>query len=332
MPIQISIIGLGEIGTSLGLALKYQKDDLFRVGSDRHKYSEENAAAKGVVDKVIHPLIDAVADADIVVLALPADQTGEILHLIGRDLKPHAAVLDFSLNRAASLQLAKKTLQDPSHYLGIYPAINAVYFDEAGNEHHTAHEDLFKNGSFVIAPAADTDPSAVKLASDLASLVGAYSFFTEPAELDGMISMIETLPKMLSVALLNTVWAQPGWSEARKMAGKTFAAMTRSNSLPRTPEQLAEEILGNRENSLRMINEYVSQLKNLRDLIQSSDQQSLTALFKEAQSGRENWLTDYQAGKWRQEKAADFKAPSFGDYMGQMFLGGLARRKKDSVD
>ncbi len=329
MTVQISIIGLGEIGTSLGLALRYHKADLKRIGSDLHKYAEENALSKDAVDQVIHPIINATADADIILLAIPANQTEETLRLIGPELKPHAAVLDFSPNREKGAKLAAQYLKDPGHYLGVYPAVNAAYLDEIGNEHHTAHEDLFKSGSFVIAPDATTDPSVVKLASDLASLVGAYSFFTDPAELDGMIALIDTLPKLLSATLPGTASAQAGWKEARKMAGKQFAVMTRLDSQPRTPEQLADEILGNRENLLRLINDYISRFKTMRDLIQSDDRQGLVSAFKEVWAGRESWIADYTAGKWRQEPHSTFKAPSFGDYLGHMFLGGLAGRKKE---
>ena len=58
--IQIAIIGLGEIGTSLGLALKYQKDEIYRVGMDVHKYATDNASEKGAVDRVSRNLLDAV--------------------------------------------------------------------------------------------------------------------------------------------------------------------------------------------------------------------------------------------------------------------------------
>lgn len=329
MTVQVSIIGLGEIGTSLGLALRYQKADLKRIGSDLHKYAEENALAKDAVDQVIHPIIMATADADIILLAIPANQLEETLRLIGQELKPNAAVLDFSPNRVKGAQLAAQYLKEPSHYLGVYPAINASYLDEVGDEHHTAHEDLFKSGSFIIAPDATTDPSVVKLASDLASLVGAYSFFTDPSELDGMVALIDTLPKLLSSSLLSAALTQTGWKEARKMAGKQFAVMTRLDSQPRTPEQLADEILGNRDNTLRLMNDYVFQLKSMRDLIQSGDRQGLVGVFKEGWAGRESWISDYTAGKWRQETQSTFKAPSFGDYLGQMFLGGLAGKKKE---
>ena len=58
MPVQITLIGLGQIGTSMGMALAAHKDSLLRVGHDRKVDAERAAEKLGAIDKSIHNLPD----------------------------------------------------------------------------------------------------------------------------------------------------------------------------------------------------------------------------------------------------------------------------------
>lgn len=74
MTTQITIIGLGQIGTSIGLALAKQKESILRVGHDKESKTARTAKKMGAVDKVFINLFSAVENADFIVLALPLDQ------------------------------------------------------------------------------------------------------------------------------------------------------------------------------------------------------------------------------------------------------------------
>ena len=63
MQLQLTLIGLGEIGASVGLALRYQKKDIFRVGLDSRKSAEEAAKRVDAADKIEHSYADAVKKA-----------------------------------------------------------------------------------------------------------------------------------------------------------------------------------------------------------------------------------------------------------------------------
>ena len=326
---EIAIIGLGEIGTSFGLALKYQKTDLHRVGYDSHKYAQDNALNTDAIDRIGRGIIDAVKNADIIILALPADQVEDVLKLIGQDLKKDAVVLDTSPIKSAAIQWAKQYLKQPSHFIGIYPTVKVDYLSELSNEYHTAHEDLFKDASMMIAPGENTDPSVVKLASDLGSLVGAHSMFIDPLELNGLLSGINNLPWLLVSSLMSTMLSQNSWIESKKLGGKEFAQMTALMTETRTRKEFAKVMTENRENSLLILNEFILHLKEYRDAIQNRDFTSLESLYDKASKGREKWLEEYSANAWRKEKEDNMQFPSMGDQMGQAFLGGFLRKKKN---
>ncbi len=87
MTVQITLIGTGRVGTSMGLALSKETSQLFRVGHDRQPARSAAAQKMGALDKVHLNLHAAVKEADIVVLSIPVDEIYETLSLIAEDLK-----------------------------------------------------------------------------------------------------------------------------------------------------------------------------------------------------------------------------------------------------
>ena len=75
MTIQISIIGLGKIGASIGLALSPHTGQLSRTGNDIQPKVMQAAQKQGAVDRIEYNLPACVEKADIILLALPIDQT-----------------------------------------------------------------------------------------------------------------------------------------------------------------------------------------------------------------------------------------------------------------
>ena len=180
-----------------------------------------------------------------------------------------------------------------------------------------------------MAPSTDTEPAVVKLASDLGTLIGAHSAFIDPAELDGLLAAAYDLPLLLSNALMSTLLNQNSWEDCRKLAVKEFVQETDFCAFPYTGKEFTEILSENRENTLRILNDFIVNLKTYRDAIQNRDRAALSSLYEKAEKGREKWLKDYEEGAWRKEKDQKLNVPTAGEMMGQMFLGGLGRKKKE---
>jgi len=112
MPAQITIIGLGQIGASMGLALAAHREIILRVGHDKNKEVEREALKKGAVDKAEHNLPTAVRDARLVVLCLPMSQVRETLKIIAPDLAEGTVVMDTSPVKAVVAKWAKEILPE----------------------------------------------------------------------------------------------------------------------------------------------------------------------------------------------------------------------------
>lgn len=111
--VKITIIGVGAIGTSLGLALKQTDDPPRLIAHDKDPLHTRQALKMGAFDKSEWNLINAVDNADLIVLALPADAVRPTLEAIAADLKPDAVLTDTLSTKADILQMATELL--PPH-------------------------------------------------------------------------------------------------------------------------------------------------------------------------------------------------------------------------
>ncbi len=330
MTIQLTIIGLGQIGASVGLALSGKSDLLSRVGFDRDPKVARQAEKIGAIDSAQGNLSQAVKGADLVLLALPIDQIRETLELIAPDLRENAVVMDTGVLKGAVAAWASELLPENRHYVGLTPAINPVYLHEMGSGIELARADLFQKGRMVIVASSRANSEAVKLATDLIGLLGAKPLFADPVELDGLMSGAHLLPHIMAVALLNATVDEPGWREGRKLAGRPYTEVTAALDLSDTAESLKTSILLNKENMLRVLDNAIAALSSLRNVVEKQEEASLDEWLRNAYEGHERWWKERQAGDWIEDGNPTVDVPEMPSFLGRMF--GIGRKPKPKVN
>jgi hypothetical protein len=116
---------------------------------------------------------------------------------------------------------------------------------------------------------------------------------------------------------------KPGWNDARKLAGRPFAAVTAGIAYHDDVASLGESAIENRENVVRLLNTYISSLINLRNEIEANDRDGLSARLEDSLQGRTRWFNERVAADWLNREAQQIDAPSFGDRLNQMLFGGI---------
>jgi prephenate dehydrogenase len=260
-------------------------------------------------------------------LALPVDQIQDTLKYISEDLKPGAVVINTSPIRAGVSDWVKTFIPAERHFVSMMPAINPIYLAEKSEDLDTPHADLFKNGEMILATGIDTHPDAVKLAADLATLLGSNLYFVDPLEADGISAKVELLPKLVAAALLNTTIGQPGWKDAQRFTSKAFHRSTAPIELLDENKQLGETAILNHENMTVALDQMILNLREIRALIAEKDQKSLTEYLKKGKDGRENWVEHRKTGDW--EKYIGDKPPSSKQMLGGLFGIRPKNRKKE---
>jgi prephenate dehydrogenase len=299
MKTQITILGLGQIGTSIGLALVKHKDKIHRVGHDKYRVTANNAKGVDAVDQITLTLSGAVKDADIVILSLPFQEIYPVLKHIAEDLKDSALVIDTSPLKQPVLQWVEELLPKNCYYVGITPVVNSSFLKELDFGQDTAQPDLFEGCIMAVVSGSSSNEEAVNTAINLVQLLGAAPFFIDPAEIDGLMTMTHIMPRLVAAAMSKVSMDSPGWRESRKIAGKTYAQVTNPIVQDDMPAALAAALIYNQENTSRILNDLIRTLVEFRDL---PDQKQLEEQFQNLQMTRDVWWLDREESRWLEAK------------------------------
>jgi prephenate dehydrogenase len=316
---QITIIGLGQIGASIGMALKDNKN-IKRVGYDKDASVSKAAQSLEVVDE-IKSLPAAVKDAAIVVLSLPLSEMRETLRSIGPWLADNAIVMDTAPIKSGVTQWAKEFIPTGRFYVGLVPGINSNYIASLEFGLNAAMPDLFRKGIFAVDVPPNTPEEVVNFSMDFCRLLGAKPMLTDMLESDGLMTSVHILPQLTAVALLNATIGQPGWQEARKLAGRPFAGVTSGMAYHDDAISLREAVLANRAGTVHALDTLMAAIKGLRDDIEQGNEEGVSMRLNEADKDREAWLDERGQADWLKEGGDQEDMPDFRRLIGQTLFG-----------
>jgi prephenate dehydrogenase len=173
----------------------------------------------------------------------------------------------------------------------------------------------------VVNAPLGTPESVFNLCMELVVLFGAAPLLMDTAEADGLFAAVHLLPQLASSALLEATVDKPGWQEARKLAGRPYASVTAGSAYHDDMLSLADAVLENRENVVRLLNNYLTALLQLRDEIEDNDRVALSQRLETAAGGRIRWLNERSVADWLNHEAQKIDIPSFNERVNQTFFG-----------
>lgn len=314
-------MGLGLIGISIGLALKQSvgQQSFLIVGHDKNIAAAEHARKVKAVDRTDSNLVSAIEAADLVILDLPLPEIRPTLAAIAAALKPGCVVTDTANLKRPVLQAAAELLPAHVFFVGGHPVITA-----ADTSFYKATATLFAKRPYCLTIAPATAAAAAQVVSDLAERLGAAVLYLDPAEHDGVMAGVETLPAIMAAALLATA-RQGAWKEEIKMAGAQLETSTRLTA--ESASLLAQATAGNRDNVLSCLNALGQQLDTWRDLVSSGETAALEEAFSRALAVRGDWMLDRTRPALGVETAALPAHPNI--WMRMLGLGGRQLRGED---
>ena len=328
MPTQVTLIGLGRRGASIGLALRGRSRDLLFVGHDRDPATAKAAQARGAIDRIEWNLPRACEGADLAVLAMPMPGVREALSAAADTFRPDCVVTSLAPLLAPPLAWAAERLPANVYFLAGNFAANPEALADGRDGVEAARPDLFTKGIWAIAPASNCAPAAVKLVTDLAALLGAAPFFVDAAEHDGLSASVDALPALAAVALLRTATLTPGWRERRKLTDREFAAVTAPAAADPAGRLAALEL--NRDNVLRCLDAVLDEMTTLRAAIASGEADKIERLLTDAGEARARWLVERLKGDWQSIEVPAGEMPQARDFLNSLI--GFRRRSSKVVD
>jgi len=214
---RLSIIGVGLLGGSIGLALRSILSDCEIIGYGHRPETLERARQVGAIDRGTGDLKQAVEGADLIILCTPVGLFGDILRGMAGGVKPGALVTDVGSTKASVVAAAGQDLPPGVHFVGSHPMAGS---EKRGVEF--ARADLFQNALCILTPDERTDPKAVSNVEAFWELLGMRTCRMNPAAHDAALAEVSHLPHALAAALV--AMQSPA---AMNLAGKGFLDTTR---------------------------------------------------------------------------------------------------------
>jgi prephenate dehydrogenase len=317
---RMTIVGLGLIGGSLGLALKAAKlTNIEIVGYDTETIAAVDARRRGAVDKTEPTLQRATADAGLVILATPIVAMRQVMEEMASGLRENCVVTDTASTKALVMEWAGQLLPPSVSFVGGHPMAGK---ETAGIANADAK--LFAGKPYCTIPSPNATEGAAKLVVGLVHLIGAQPLFIDAEEHDRYVAAVSHLPLVLSTALFTLARGSPAWPELAALASSGFRDVTR---LASGDPGLSHDIcLTNREAILHWLERMAEELSRYRELLAEGQEEELFKRFTQAQLDRDTYMT---AGPpTRPRVAAD--VPDAGEQLVALLVGErLVRRVRE---
>jgi prephenate dehydrogenase len=274
-PKRISILGVGLLGGSIGLAVKSRLTDCEIVGYGHRRVTLDKALEVGAIDRAAEQLSTAVDESDLVILCTPVGLFRPILQEIAGTLRPGTVVTDVGSTKRSVVRDAEQLLPSTVHFIGSHPMAGS---EKRGVEY--ARTDLFQNALCITTPADRTNPGALETVEHLWRSIGMRITRVTPDDHDRLLAEVSHLPHAVAAALV-AMQSEAGL----KLSGKGFLDATRIAGGDGT---LWRDIfLDNRDNLLASIARLKHELAQVEQMLKNNDTGALAEWLDAAAARRE---------------------------------------------
>jgi prephenate dehydrogenase len=276
---KITLIGVGLLGGSVGLAAKQRSVAARVCGLVRREESIAECLAAGVVDDATLDVAEAVTNADLVILCTPVGRMGELAAALKPHLAADAIVTDVGSVKAGVVAAVEPVLP---RFVGSHPLCGS---EKAGVAN--ARGDLFAGAVCAVTPTDASDTATVETISKFWTALGSRVVNLTAANHDSIVARTSHLPHVLASALVNAVLAQPRAGES-DFLGTGFRDTTRLAS--GEAGMWRDIVLDNAEDIARAMNGIHNELNRLQSALRTNDVEEIEKFFAEGQIARDGWL------------------------------------------
>lgn len=272
---KVTIIGVGLIGASIGMAMRKKNLAKEIVGVARKDATLDVAKNQGAIHSGTKNIKDALKDAELVILAAPVNAIIEAIPLVNSHGKRGAIVTDVGSTKALIVDQAQKNLHPSFLFVGSHPIAGS---EKSGPQFGSA--DLFQNTTCVMTPTEKTNRLAKEKVKHFWIQLGAQVKFMPPIEHDEIFACISHLPHLMAYSLAKSIPEQYLSYTTQSLRDTTRIAGS-------DPKMWNDICISNTKNILKALDEYAKVLGSIRKSIVDADQQALTDIFTQAKVVRE---------------------------------------------
>jgi prephenate dehydrogenase len=278
---RLAIVGTGLIGASVALAAK-RTAGAEVIGYDPDPEALAAAAARGAVDRNVQSLAEAVADAELAVVAAPVAQLAPEVRAVLEASDGGCTVTDVGSTKVGVCSAALGS----DRFVGGHPVCGS---EARGAEHASA--ELFEGATWFLTPLAATDPARHRLVHGFVSSIGATPVAVDPVAHDRLVALTSHLPHALANLLVNQAGANRiDGHDPVAAAGGSLRDMTRVAGA--NPRIWIDIFLENAGPVREALGEHRKQLDRLEQALETGDAGFLAKWIGEASGNRQRMLAE----------------------------------------
>ena len=263
---QITIIGMGHIGSSLARGISQQglAETLIAVDADEDVCAAVDTL--GLADQVMPDAVQGVKGSDLVILCVPSGAIGNVTETIAPFLMPKAIVSDVGSVKGSVIDAVLPHLPEGVSFVPAHPI--------AGTEHsgpESGFAELFHDRWCILTPTPDTPAKAVESVTHLWEACGAKIEIMEPEHHDLVFGITSHLPHLIAYTIVGTATELEDdiQAEVIKFAASGFRGFTRIAASD--PTMWRDVFLNNREAVLESLQRFSEDLAAMQKAIRRGD-------------------------------------------------------------
>ncbi|MGB1236961.1 MAG: bifunctional prephenate dehydrogenase/3-phosphoshikimate 1-carboxyvinyltransferase [Pseudomonadales bacterium] len=280
---QTLIIGLGMIGGSLAKALRESRFSRIVSAYDYHPESLSTGVYLGVIDRAYTDLAEAVAAADLIVLAVPVKATAAVLRAAKAHLREGCVITDVGSTKGSVIEAAREVFGEvPSHFVPGHPIAGSEKSGVAA-----ANSKLFNNHKVIITPHEEADEAASLCVARMWQSCGAEVLQMPVEQHDEVLAATSHLPHLLAFSLVDTLARESQNVDIFRYAAGGFRDFTRIAASD--PTMWSDVCGANKKAILAQIDTFTQGLAVLREAVECDDEQQIKGIFLRARAARERF-------------------------------------------
>jgi len=284
----IAIIGLGLMGGSFALDVKSVISNSIIYGIDSSDLNLSNALELGLIDQAIS--YDDLFKMDLVLIAVPVSHSLIIIPMVLDKINDDALVFDVGSTKETICEVLKNHPKR-SNFLAAHPMAGTEFSGPKA-----AHKGLYLGKTNILCEFEKTNLKLREFALDIFDKLNMKIIYMDPKSHDVHIAYVSHLSHISSFMLGKTVIEkEKNEKNIFDLAGSGFESTVRlAKSLPETWTPI---FLQNKNNLIIAIEEYVSNLNDLKKIIQKNDKQKLSSILKDTNRIKEILSNKLENGK-----------------------------------
>ena len=294
---KVCIIGSGLIGSSIARAIKKNKLAGKIVSSNRSKVTNKKIIKLNIVDEASSDTKKIVKGSDLIIIASPLSSYKNVILKIKNSLKSGAILTDVGSVKKNIISLIEKNIPNNVSWISSHPIAGT---EESGPD--SGFSELFKNRWCILTPTKRSKAKDIKSLKKFWKKLGSVVDVMDAKKHDYILSITSHMPHLIAYNIVNTalkIKKKKDRNIIKYSAGglRDFTRIAASN-----PIMWRDVFIQNSDNTSKMIDKFIENLKDLKKAIKNKNQKKLEKIFTKTKKIRKEII----------EAGQDINKPDFG--------------------